>query len=229
MQKDGSGSVKLRLEVDEDLWHAYNLINEGDEVRATAVRRITSESSTGSTDSHRIRLNLTIRVDKIIFSASPSSTEDALANGGTSAGATAAAASAGATLHLSGPIVEESQHVKMGAHHTLDLETGREFTLIKGEGEWDSIGMDRIKEGTEAAGSAEVGAIVCGEGQPCTLLYDSVLMTSTGIANVCLITQHTTIIRQRIEVNVPRKRKGGGTALGAEKVCFLYNLLCCLS
>lgn len=168
VEKDGSGSVKLRLEQDEDLWHAYNLINEGDEVRGTAVRRITSESSTGSTDSRRIRLNLTIRVDKIIFSASPSSTEDALANGGgAAAGSVAAAssASAGATLHLSGPIVEESQHVKMGAHHTLDLETGRDFTLIKGEGEWDSIGLDRIRESTEAAGSAEVGAIVCGEGQ----------------------------------------------------------------
>lgn len=106
----------------------------------------------------------------------------------------------------------------MGAHHTLDLETGREFTLIKGEGEWDSIGLDRIKESTEAAGSAEVGAIVCGEGLSFPTLYTHILIMDTGVANVCLITQHTTIIRQRIEVNVPRKRKGGGTALGAEKV-----------
>jgi stalled ribosome rescue protein Dom34 len=39
-----------------------------------------------------------------------------------------------------------------------------------------------------------------------------------GIANICLLTQHTTIVRQRIDVPVPRKRKGGGTALGADKV-----------
>lgn len=38
------------------------------------------------------------------------------------------------------------------------------------------------------------------------------------MANICLITNHTTIIRQRIDVAVPRKRKGGGTALGADKV-----------
>jgi len=28
IEKDGSGSVSLRLEYDEDLWHAYNLIQE---------------------------------------------------------------------------------------------------------------------------------------------------------------------------------------------------------
>ncbi len=38
-----------------------------------------------------------------------------------------------------------------------------------------------------------------------------------GLANICVITNHTTIIRQRIEVPVPRKRKGGATALGADK------------
>lgn len=41
---------------------------------------------------------------------------------------------------------------------------------------------------------------------------------SSGIASICLITQHTTIVRQRIEVSIPKKRKGGGTALGAERV-----------
>lgn len=43
----------------------------------------------------------------------------------------------------------------------------------------------------------------------------------SGVANICLITQHTTIVRQRIEVPIPRKRKGGGTALGAERVRFV--------
>lgn len=39
-----------------------------------------------------------------------------------------------------------------------------------------------------------------------------------GVANICIITNHTTIVRQRIDVPVPRKRKGGGTALGADRV-----------
>lgn len=53
----------------------------------------------------------------------------------------------------------------MGAYHTLDLEAGRDFTLIKEVGGWDSIGIDRVNEATAVAGGAEVGAIVCGEGK----------------------------------------------------------------
>lgn len=76
----------------------------------------------------------------------------------------AGASADGSTLHISGPVSSESQHVKMGAYHTLDLEAGRDFTLIKGPGGWDSIGIDRVNEATAVAGGAEVGAIVCGEG-----------------------------------------------------------------
>jgi len=147
---------------------------------------------------------LTIQVKKIVFAAAGSNDDEALASGETSAASASAAPGAnsgGSTLHISGPVCSESQYVKMGAFHTLDLEVDRDFTLIKQEGGWDSIGIDRVKEATEVGGGAEVGAIVCGD----------------GIANVCLITQHTTIIRQRIDVPIPRKRKGGGTALGAEK------------
>ena len=46
IERDGSGSIALRPERAEDMWHAYNLISEGDHVRATAYRRITSESAT---------------------------------------------------------------------------------------------------------------------------------------------------------------------------------------
>jgi len=59
---------------------------------------------------------------------------------------------------------------------------------------------------TEPGRGADVGAIVCGE----------------GLASICVITNHTTIIRQRIDVPVPRKRKGGATALGADKAHSRY-------
>jgi stalled ribosome rescue protein Dom34 len=32
-----------------------------------------------------------------------------------------------------------------------------------------------------------------------------------GLANVCLLTEHMTILRQRIEVSIPRKDKGGSS------------------
>ncbi|KAJ9105535.1 hypothetical protein QFC21_001906 [Naganishia friedmannii] len=40
IERDGSGYVTLRPEDDEDMWHVYNLIAEGDEVRAGAVRLV---------------------------------------------------------------------------------------------------------------------------------------------------------------------------------------------
>ncbi|ORY85375.1 hypothetical protein BCR35DRAFT_302850 [Leucosporidium creatinivorum] len=221
IERDGSGYVTLRPQEDEDMWHAYNLIQEGDELRGSAVRRVTTESSTGSTSSHRVHLKLTIIVSKVLYSAlaqseQPSSSSSAAASGSTTPTETlttapttgAASSTAGtATLHVSGKVSSENLHVKKGAFHTLDLEVGRDFTIIKQEGEWDSIARERIREVTEPGRGAEVGAIVCGE----------------GLANICVITNHTTIIRQRIDVPTPRKRKGGTTALGADKAHSRFN------
>ncbi len=36
--KDGQGHIALLAEEPEDMWHAYNLICEGDQVRSTTVR-----------------------------------------------------------------------------------------------------------------------------------------------------------------------------------------------
>lgn len=68
------------------------------------------------------------------------------------------------TLHVSGRVTSENEHVKKGAFHTLDLEIGRDFTIVKAEGEWDSVARERIKEMTEPGRGADVGAIICGEG-----------------------------------------------------------------
>ncbi|SCZ90752.1 BZ3500_MvSof-1268-A1-R1_Chr1-3g02215 [Microbotryum saponariae] len=232
VERDLSGYVTLRPQEDEDMWHAYNLIQHGDELCASAVRRVTTESSTGSTTSQRVHLKLTIVVEKVLYSAlaaggeSGSAAADSSSAAGTSTrGApspeqltTAATTGTGggshsATLHVSGKVSSENPHVKKGAFHTLDLEIGRDFTIIKQQGEWDSVARDRVAEVTEPGRGAEVGAIVCGE----------VLVMPLGIANICVITNHTTIIRQRIDVAVPRKRKGGGTALGADKAHNRFN------
>lgn len=134
---------------------------QGDEVRATAIRRVVTESSTGSTDSRRVRTQLTVRVKKVVYSAAADSDQGATEQASLTARPTSGAA---ATLHVAGPVSSESDFVKLGAYHTLDLEAGRDFTLTKAEDGWDSIGIDRVKEATESGNAAEVGAIVCGEG-----------------------------------------------------------------
>lgn len=143
------------------------------------LRRVQQESATGSTASHRVHLKLTIVVSKVIYSAlaiaaDPSNPTASSSNAAapeelTLAGSTAAtsghATSGTATLHVSGKVSSENPHVKKGAFHTLDLEVGRDFTIIKQAGEWDSVARERIREVTEVARGADVGAIVCGEGE----------------------------------------------------------------
>jgi protein pelota len=167
-KKTGAGWVALLPEEPEDMWHAYNLIQEHDQIRAKAVRRVSKISDSGSTSSQRIALDLTIAV---------TSTDFDIGSG---------------QLHVSGRVAKENEHVKLGQHHTLDLELNRKFTLEKADG-WDSVALEQLKEACDASKKAELWAVVLGE----------------GTANICMITEHQTILRQKIELSVPRKRRGG--------------------
>ncbi|KAF3050597.1 Translation factor pelota [Didymella keratinophila] len=177
-QKTGSGFVTLLPEEPEDMWHAYNLIQENDRIRAKAVRRVSKTSDAGSVNSQRIAMDLTIQVTHTDFDIGSGQ------------------------LHVSGKVAVENEHVKLGQHHTLDLELNRKFTLEKADG-WDSVALELLKEASETERRAELWAVVLGE----------------GTANICMITEHQTILRQRIEVAVPRKRRGGvdGHSKGMEK------------
>lgn len=93
----------------------------------------------------------------------------------------------------------------MGAFHTLDLEMNRDVRIIKEE--WDSIALDIVEQSSAEGRGAEVGAIVCGEGtyNDICVLRD---LSWVGTAAICLISEHMTTIRQRIDVPVPRKAAG---------------------
>ena len=120
--------------------------------------------------------------------------------------------------------VEENEHVKMGAFHTLDVEANRDVRIEKPE--WDSISLERIEEASQPGRGAEVGAVVCGEGadnsntrtraatRSARLLKDKTDISRVflGTAAFCLLSQHMTVVLQRIDVPVPRKRAGSATA-----------------
>lgn len=78
----------------------------------------------------------------------------------------------------------------MGAYHTLDLELNRKFSLKKQE--WDSVSLERIEMSCDPIKSADVAAVIMQE----------------GLAHVCLITSSMTLVRAKIDVTIPRKRKG---------------------
>jgi protein pelota len=49
LEKDNGGYLTLIPEEEEDMWHIYNLIAKGDSVRSSTIRKVTTESNTGST------------------------------------------------------------------------------------------------------------------------------------------------------------------------------------
>lgn len=158
--------VGLIPEDPEDMWHAYNLISEGDSVRASTVRKVQTESTTGSSSSNRVRTTLTISVENIDFDTQA------------------------CMLRLKGRNIEENHYVKMGAYHTLDLELNRKFSLRKHE--WDSVSLERVDMACDPVQSADVAAVIMQE----------------GLAHVCLITSSMTLVRAKIDVTIPRKRRG---------------------
>jgi protein pelota len=177
ISKDGEGMVKLLLEEPEDLYHAFHLICKGDYVRCSTVRKVVQESATGSVQSSRTRMNLTIEVEKIDYE--PGSSE----------------------LRVMGKNREENPFVKLGAMHTLDLEVTRDFTLRKAR--WDTVYLERLANATDLTKRAEVAAVVM----------------DMGFALVCLVTDHMTVVRSKIEAHVPKKRGGDASAhdKGVEK------------
>lgn len=124
-------------------------------------RRVQNVSSTGSSESHRVRTTLTLKVDRVYFSPPASGPDVSGAPGAPPAAAAQAVATA--ALQIIGPVVQENQHVSMGAYHTLDIEANRDIRIEKDE--WDSVALGRVEESCVPGRGAEVGAIVCGEGE----------------------------------------------------------------
>jgi len=148
-------------------------------------------SSTGSTESHRVRLNLTLAVTRVTWSPNTSASGDATQQSESSNNQQNSTAS----LQIAGRVTSENPHVKMGAFHTLDVEVNRDVRIEK-EGGWDSVALGRVEESCQTGRGAEVGAVVCGE----------------GTAIFCLLSEHMTVILQRLEVPIPRKIATGSSA-----------------
>ncbi|KAI9710891.1 MAG: Translation factor pelota [Chrysothrix sp. TS-e1954] len=104
-------------------------------------------------------------------------------------------------LHVAGVICASNPYASLGSHHTLDLELQRQLTLQKGDiesndtgGGWDSVALDMLREATDVRQNVETFAVVMAE----------------GLANICIITEFQTVVRAKVESNVPRKRQGHG-------------------
>jgi protein pelota len=105
-------------------------------------------------------------------------------------------------LHVSGQITTETPHTKIGQFHTIDIELQRNFTLEKevesseDGGGWDSIAVEMLKDAVDVGGNRKAEAVA--------------VVMQEGLANICFIGQFQTILKQRVETSIPKKRQGGG-------------------
>eukprot|EP01080_Neovahlkampfia_damariscottae_P000159 gene159-4405_t len=92
------------------------------------------------------------------------------------------------SMRISGKNIAENDFVKIGQFHTMDIELNREISISKKY--WDAIHIKRIEDATDISKSSDVVAIIMEE----------------GLAYLCLISEHMTFTKQKIEVSVPKKR-----------------------
>jgi protein pelota len=98
----------------------------------------------------------------------------------------------------------------MGAYHTVDVEPNRKFALTKTY--WDIVALERIDTACDPSQNADVAAIVMQE----------------GIAHVCLLTGAMTLVRAKIDMAIPRKRRGGVSQyekVSLSRGCALFSYL----
>eukprot|EP00192_Tetraselmis_astigmatica_P010755 CAMPEP_0117663006 /NCGR_PEP_ID=MMETSP0804-20121206/8353_1 /TAXON_ID=1074897 /ORGANISM="Tetraselmis astigmatica, Strain CCMP880" /LENGTH=381 /DNA_ID=CAMNT_0005469937 /DNA_START=585 /DNA_END=1730 /DNA_ORIENTATION=- len=179
--KDGAGEVKIVPEHVEDLWHSYNLVREGDIITATTFRKVIRDRG-NSADAERVKLKLTLEVDGVDFDPE------------------------GEEIRVSGKNLTESEHIKLGAHHTITLDLQRAFQLHKRE--WDVVDIDRLKSACDPVQSADLAVI---------------LMTD-GLANLVLVGGNCTTVRAKVEQSLPRKH--GAAAAGYDKAVQKFNASC---
>ncbi|KAM8961370.1 LOW QUALITY PROTEIN: protein pelota homolog [Pelodytes ibericus] len=172
IEKDNAGQVTLVPEEAEDMWHTYNLLQVGDSLRASTIRKVQTESATGSVGSNRVRTTLTICVETIDFD------------------------SQACQLRVKGINIQETS-MRLNNFYLYRLSTSRPVTLYTARMYSDiyTLCPVPIEQACDPAFSADVAAIVMQE----------------GLAHICLVTPSMTLLRAKIETNIPRKRKGSCT------------------
>ncbi len=96
----------------------YNIIRVGDDVTASTYRKVTIGNSANV---EKIRLTLCISVESIDYDGD------------------------GQEIRLRGRNRTETEHVKLGAYHTLEIAPSRSLTVRKHE-PWDKISLEKLAE-----------------------------------------------------------------------------------
>jgi protein pelota len=123
-QDRGAGEIKMMIETLDDLWHLYNIIDEGDMIISVTFRREEVKSDKIRAErAEKKRMVLGVRAEKIEFHETES------------------------RLRILGVIEEGPQDV--GSYHTLNLAEGDVVTVRKTE--WSPLKLERVRRSVEDA------------------------------------------------------------------------------
>lgn len=103
----------------------------------------------------------------------------------------------GGELRIRGRNTTENEHVKIGSYHTIEIVPTRALTITKEV--WDSVHLEIIEQACNPAASADLAVVLIQE----------------GLAQVILVGGSCTLLRAKVETNLPRKR--GAAAAGFDK------------
>jgi protein pelota len=81
-------------------------------------------------------------------------------------------------LRVRGRNLTESEWVKLGAYHSLELEQQRAFTVHKAA--WDALDVERIKTATDPKLSADLAAVLIVVGGRRRLAAEAGKVAGTG-------------------------------------------------
>ncbi len=122
------GEVFVEAEDLDDLWYLSQIVDEGDLVKSLTVRKIKlSDRDGNSTSAFKKTVLLTLKVEKVGFHEYAD------------------------ILRISGTIVEGSEDIPSGSHHTLSIEPTSRLTIIKER--WMNYQLDRLNDASKEKGS----------------------------------------------------------------------------
>ena len=134
--KDSNGEIRLFPESIDDIWHMKHLIRTGDLIFADTFRSLDSQTDkTRPEKTEKKPVRLALRVEKTEFHPDT------------------------VRLRISGVI---EQGPDTGFYHTINLEPGREVSVIK---TWTSVERERIDRAVTASTSGIVHIVAIEEGE----------------------------------------------------------------
>lgn len=166
IQIGGEGFLHIIPEHEEDLFYVYNLIMVGDSVRAKTSRKVTKETKTGSIQTDKKLITLTLTVCTVDYTADSE------------------------IISIKGRNLEENEYLSFGQYHTLKVELGQPLKIFKKM--WERHHLELLRECTDVTVSADVAAMVMDE----------------GVAHLCYVKNNITVIKGKVEKNIPKKKSG---------------------